>query len=385
MKGQFILWAILMFGVWSYVACSQVKFSSTATCDGVTNAQCTVGPDGVRSFSGTETVKGGKVDVLIVDDNSASMSFEQARLGERFDNFMTLLDGKSVDYRIAITTTDISSASNVARTINQSGALQDGRLITMNGGYKFLTPSIGTAQSRNSVFNSTIKRPETLVCEKFIIDWVDSGKSMVGAEYNDGYIANCPSADERGLFAASLVVKNNPDQFIRSEADLAIIILSDEDVRSQLYWDKTPGFDLDTKDTAKGAVALIKAAYANKKFAIHSIITKSAACLSVQSSQTRGLVSGSYGWEYNNASQLTGGVSGDICANDYTSQLKDIFNNITANIVDKISLQCSNPQDLQVDAQGNSYRVEGNQIIFARKLPIGAQVNYSYKCTSAVN
>ena len=267
--------------------------------------------------------------------------------------------------------------------MNLNGALQDGNLITLSGGYKFITPLTGSSATRNSIFNSAINRPETLACENFIISWVNAGKSMSTQEYHDNYVNSCPSTDERGLYAANLVVHNNPNAFVRPEADLAIIVLSDEDERSQLYWNRTPGFDLETFDKAQGLVDQVKAKYPSKKFAVHSFITKTQACLDVQNNQTQGVVSGSFGWEYHNASQLTGGVSGSICSADFTSQLSDIYNNITTNITDKIALYCSNPVNLQV-SPNFPYTVTGSEIIFSQKLPVGTSISYTYKCPANV-
>jgi hypothetical protein len=242
---NYVILAVLAFGVGSYIGCAEVKFSANSSCDGLSGGKCVVGPDGMLSVSDVVIVSGGKVDVLIVDDNSASMSFEQNALADRFSNFVNLLESKSMDYRLGITTTDISSGTNPPRAVNQNGALQDGKLIGLDGGFKFVTPQTGDSAFRNKIFNAAIRRNETLECEKFILSWVDAGNSTTTPEYSTAYAEHCPSQDERGLYAANLVLKNNVDSFIRPEADLAVIVLSDEDVRSQLYWYNTPGYDLE--------------------------------------------------------------------------------------------------------------------------------------------
>lgn len=375
----------LALGLWGFVSCSEVKYSANSSCVGVTGSQCVVGPNGDLILSGSEVVGGGKVDILIVNDNSASMSFEQSALASRFANFIGFLDSKEMDYRLSMITTDISSPSNPPRAINQNGLLQDGRLIPLDGGLKFMTPQTGTASQRTLIFEKAIRRNETLSCENFIMSWVDSGRATATPEYQAQYVQHCPSSDERGLYAANLVISNNPDSFIRPEADLAIIILSDEDERSQQYWNNTPGFSLDPLDKAEGLTRTIKDKYPNKKFAIHAFITKTEPCLAAQSSQTRGVVGASYGWEYFKATQLTGGVSGSICSSDFTSQLRDIFNNITVSVLDKIQLYCPAPMDLQVESGGNPFTIVGDQIRFTQKLPVGTKVSYSYKCPPKVN
>ncbi len=96
------------------------------------------------------------------------------------------------------------------------------------------------------MFNQTIQRPETLACEKFIANWIRSHggntSSINSTEYSQGYAQKLSFGDERGIYAANMVVKNNPSSFIRSDAHLAVIFLSDEDERSGLYNDASNGY-----------------------------------------------------------------------------------------------------------------------------------------------
>src|SRR5688500_10837964 len=48
-----------------------------------------------------------KVDVLWVIDNSGSMAEEQENLARNFQSFIELFTRGAVDYRIAVTTTDV--------------------------------------------------------------------------------------------------------------------------------------------------------------------------------------------------------------------------------------------------------------------------------------
>ncbi len=397
----FWVWLGLIAFVGSYTACSGVRFSKQVDLTqyaGAYGAACQQQGDTKVYCEGTEFVSGGKVDILIVDDNSASMSYEQARLASRFNNFISLLDGKSMDYRIAVTTTDVSSSGNPARAANQNGALQDGQLITFPNGSKYATQKDGDLTQRASWFNSVINRQETLNCENFILNWVNNGNSLDSLDYSTQYIANCPSTDERGIYSANLVLKNNPNSFLRPEADLAIIFLTDEDVRSQLYYFNQPGYGLDDSDKASSLITNIKTVYPGKSFGVHAMIVKSAACLSQQNAQTQGLVSASYGYEYNNAVQLAqaamdavGGtsaaakmVAGDICSNDYTTQLKQIFDNISGQIKDSIELGCENPTDLVVTLSTSdstiTHSMIGKTLKFNKKLPVGTSVSYRYSC-----
>ena len=97
--------ATLSFLIGLYVGCSPVKFSLD---DSKCKENGCIVVDGKYSFNYTATAGYGKVDILIVNDNSASMSFEQARLAPRFANFIGDLDSRNIDYRIGMTTTDVS-------------------------------------------------------------------------------------------------------------------------------------------------------------------------------------------------------------------------------------------------------------------------------------
>lgn len=363
--------------------CSAVKFSTKSDCGADTNC---ISQQGFDIYEGTENIGGGKVEVLFLNDNSASMSFEQARLADRLNQFVSQFDQRFIDYRMAVATSDISSSQNPPRTINQNGALQDGRLIKFSNGAAYLTPNSGSSVQKESLFRQVINRPETIACENFITTWISSGKSRETSQYAEEYYKNCPSTDERGIYAANLIVKNNPEGFIRPEADLHIVFLADEDVRSQLYWNNTPGFALEEFDKGDKILTNIKSIYPQKTVGLHAIIVKDASCLGQQSGQLGGVVSGSYGWEYHKATQATGGVSGNICAADYSQQLLSIFDNIQGNIVDKIALKCEGTrleiQNITISSSDPSitYSIVGAEIRFSKKLPVGSSVYYKYKC-----
>lgn len=390
---------LLLFAFSSYFlgACSGVKFSQAFDCE--KDGTCIV-QNGKAFYPGQEyTVDGGKVDILIVNDNSASMSFEQKQMADKFSQFIQNLESKHVNYRIAFTTTDISSAQNAARAINQNGALQDGKLISLSNGKKFLSKDDGDLSKKIGIFKATIERSETLKCEAFIKGWVAAGKKTTGSDYDTEYYNNCPSGDERGIYAAHLVVKNNPDSFLREDADFHIIFLADEDERSQLYI-QGGQYGLEDMDRGKNLAQFIRTTYPSKNFGIHPIIVADPYCLPLQDKQLVD-TTGSYGHQYNyarkealaimNAERSQKGlplvemVLGDICASDYSSQLYNIFDNVVAPIVDNFAIKCSNPQDLNVTVNTSdssiAHELQGNVIRFNKKLPVGTKVKISsYSC-----
>lgn len=352
-----------------YIGCAKVQFSDVPAEGGAG-----VTPGAIQ----TGTKDGGKkaVDILFVVDNSASMSTEQASMASRFTNFIATLNSAGLDYRIGIITTDISDAtSNPPRAINQNGALQDGKLVAFPNGSFFLTPA---TPNINTQFNSTIQRQETANCEAFL-----SSSTPTSANYTVDYLANCPSGDERGIYAANMFLMNNSSAMIRPEAHLAVIFLADEDERSRLY-STNSAYALATLDQPTTLISNLQTLGSGKSFAVHSIIVKpgDSACKAIQDSQMHN-VKGSYGDQYAQATSLTGGILGDVCAADYTSQLNNIGYNITAH-VNEIELGCANPEVISVEFNpvpgAPTWTLQGSKIVFSSTLPVNMVVNYSWRC-----
>ncbi len=128
-----------------------------------------------------------QADVLFVVDNSCSMSEEQASLGSNLSSFLTLAQSQGVDYHIAVTTTDV---------VRERGAFV--------GSPRYITPMTANAETtfRNTVTN--------------------------GTRGTNG------SSDEQGLEAAYLAL-TDPNLsganagFLRADAALAVIVVSDEE------------------------------------------------------------------------------------------------------------------------------------------------------------
>jgi hypothetical protein len=404
----------------SYVACAPTKFEQQPTVSCVGDNCVTIVPG--RVVTQTVRASGGLVDILIVNDNSGSMSFEQSRMAERFSSFVSALDSRQIDYRIAITTTDISSSANPARAINGYGALQDGKLIPFGGanGPTFIT---NQTAGRDQLFAQTIVRNETLQCENFLRANVNA--DTTSASYQQGILANCPSGDERGIAAASRALQNSAF-FIRPNAHLAIVFLADEDVRSGLYA-QSLSYALSAEDLPQNLIASVNSRFPGKTLSVHSILVRpgslkagvsasqaatqisqiaangridttkrpteffnsgDSGCLNEQSNQVNAgssnAVRGSYGYLYALASRMTNGIEGDICAQDYGSQLYDIGFNIVERLRE-VTLFCSNPTEMTVSfvpEAAITYVVSGNKLTFSQELPVGTRADLSYRCSA---
>ena len=326
------------------VACSPVKFDKKAEVGSICGADgvaCVTQCEGEACFDHITVSKTSgqqQVDILVVNDNSGSMSPEQAKMGSKFPTFISSLG--SLNYRIAMTTTDISDGTSYAlsetKTMppNQGSSrlknvVQDGNLITFGNGAKFLEGANGSASSMNeSYFNQAVKREETLTCEQ--------------SNY-----ANCPSNDERGVFAATLAIEKNESSFLRPIAHLAVIILSDEDERGisdsrsaknsndqaliNLY--KRENYDLPATLLSK-----FKTKYPGKSISVHPIIVRpgDSSCLNTQ---TVGNIRGVEGYTYSELFSLTGGTMGSICESDYGSTLTEIGNYVQKESI-SLPFQC---------------------------------------------
>lgn len=126
------------------------------------------------------------VDVLWVVDNSGSMSDIVTHLGDRFNSFLTSFDSLGIDYRIAVTSTDMDSPG-------QQGRFQGSTKVIRKGSGNPL------AEFR---------------------DATDLGSSGSGSE---------KGADAAYAALTSPLIDNENAGFIREDAVLAIVVISDED------------------------------------------------------------------------------------------------------------------------------------------------------------
>jgi hypothetical protein len=301
-----------------------------------------------------------KVDVLFIVDNSGSMGPEQASMANKVQNMLNLIQG--MNYHVAVTNTDPNSNASLGG---------DGRLMEFDGipGTKFLTntTSIGTA---NTAIANTIQMGE-------------SG-----------------SGQERGILITHRVIEralNNSSsaegQFLRADAALAVVLISDEDecsgTNGVLYGDcKAPN---NAKDTPTSIIEKVTSTWPGKPFNFHSIVTVDQACVEQQriadniSDGAGGLRQrANIGTIYKQLSLATESIIGNVCASDYTSQLNGIGTSITQT-GKVIQLNCAPAEGkpIIVTKDGTTYAdiptVAGAKLMFNNDLQLG---NYSieYYC-----
>lgn len=375
---------ILFIALSIYVGCSSVKFG-TAPSDVCLsyNAQygegtCEVTPEGLRF---RHSHHAGQVDVLFVDDNSGSMSQEQKQMGEKFPHFLGSVAG--LDYNIGIITTDISVTDvdesstryNGPREANGNGAFQDGNLLTFSNGEVILRPNTPFA---DDLFKETIQREETVNCE------------------NSGFEReSCPSPDERGIYAINMALDRADSRFFRKDSHLAVVILSDEDERSD--GGRQTGYPMEDYDLADTLVTKLSQQFGfAKTMSVHAVIVEpdDHKCLDEQTKQHR--VGAFFGEQYYflaypdealmSMGNIIEGEVGSICSNDYGRELGDIGSKIQQN-VNLIQLACQpEPGSLAVAFEPNrgslsTYQVDDyNRIELDPPVPSGTTVFVDYLC-----
>lgn len=201
------------------------------------------------------------------------MADKQANLGRYFDNFIRDFITKNVDFKMAITTSDTSSSSRKGKMVTGSDTL------------------LTSAQARADE-----------------ADFFDNFARLVKVGIQgSGY--------EKGLEATEGFMQNHANSWLRPEAYLAVVILSDEEDQSP----KTPAQYTDYLKTFKNEAGLVK---------VYSIVDKN--LRNMQNNISQGFQ------RYADASTNTAGVVGDIYE-DFSTVLGDMGNSII-NLLDSFAL-----------------------------------------------
>lgn len=249
-----------------------------------------------------------KIDVLWVVDNSGSMEPRQNNLANNFQAFMTEFTRNDIDYRIAVTTTDI---------FKEAGAFVGAPSILSP-----TTPSVINAFANNIKVGSNGSPYEV---------GMDAARLALEGQKarNDAKVAQCKSScpnDNRAACETSCEVNSQFD-FLRTDAYLYLIFVSDEEDRSS----EDVRFFYRYFETVKGVG--------------NDGMVTTAAIMGDVPSNTCGATPGQ---RYQDLSNLTGGEVGSICDENFSETLKKLANNAVG-LKRKFLLQdAPNLQTLQV-------------------------------------
>jgi hypothetical protein len=290
----------------------------------------------------------GRIGILFVVDNSASMTKELQSIAHQFTSFLDNI--KKTDYHIAIITTDWEN--------------DRGRFLLFPNGQKFLSNPGGNSSVHNqnvSYFQQVVKRP-------------------VGN--ND---------DERGIYALNMALDNaGHSDFFRPHSLFMVIIISDEDERS--FGGNVPnGYygevkSLETYDLPETFFRKVSHHNQYSIVEVHSII------IPPGDSHCKNQAGGVEGHIYAQASNpsddilrrygnIRRGHVGSICSSNYSSQLGPIANTLLG--VPPIPLPCfpvAGTVSLQVEGRRVNFRLEGRKVIIEDQVSFGSKARVTLRC-----
>ncbi|MBZ4417001.1 choice-of-anchor D domain-containing protein [Myxococcus sp. RHSTA-1-4] len=292
-----------------------------------------------------------KVDVLFVVDNSGSMMEEQQSLGQNFAAFLTAANKASVDYRIGVTTTGLDpSPGGWSECPGGAQGGENGRLFPVDGSRpRIITPS--TPNAAGVFANNT----RVGVCH-----WNEQGLDAAHRALSDPLLYQ--QDDPRTPLAG-----DGNGGFLREEAKLAIIFLSDEEDFSSQPVSFYETYFLALKGNDKS------------KLSINAIVGPAdlSTCPTSSSSGNR----------YIQLAQATGGAVESICTPNWAASLEKLSNSAFGlNRKFPLSEQPADPARIVVDVNGARvpsgwhYDAGTNAIIFDRDAApqAGAMVEVTY-------
>ncbi len=322
-------------------ACSEVEFTELPQTISLCETEPCVAPippdPELIEKSGQVTVDqeshGGKVDILVVVDNSISMYDEQQKMGDRFGDFIEELG--DVDWQLAFTTTDARSGYNHPRF--------GGRLLDLVG-------------TRGKILNK--KTPNMLQIFKNTID-----RSSDQYDCGFGFDLPCASNTEEPLKAIiqAVQLKDSTNQgFFRTNAALAVIVLSDENEES--IGGRTATKPITVIETIKNSFG------DSKKFSVYGIIIQPEDGRCLAANQPDGV----FGTHVHSLAGLTGGITRSLCDADYRPSMKAISRDVKKILkVHEIVLDhrpVKNSVLVRFIPESNNvkWKVAGNKVVFEK-------------------
>ncbi len=285
--------------------------------------------------------KPAKLDILVVIDNSRSMTKAQKDMAHKMDSFIEQL--KEVDWQLSVTNTDVSSKRYGMK----------GELIEFDEtGLKVLKPY---TPFRKEKFLHAIIRPETpRPCN-----------------------TNCPSSDERGLEAVFLAIeksRNKTRNLFRNGVEFTVVLLSNEDEGSNGL--AGTGRSLVTPEKV---LRKFHKVFSQKTLQFHSLIVLPGdkRCREEQGSTAN---YGSFAFEL---SQKTNGLSKSICSKNYSKELEEIGkkprNPVKVFHLKKEPFLPSLKVTVQPQQENSQFIIDGKKLIFEVAPPLNSKIIVSYR------
>ena len=304
-----------------------------------------------KKLTATEDTTNNQLDMLLVIDDSGSMSDDSSRLATKLNGFVNKLKNSGIDWQMCVTTTsaedyqddDGKRKGDYGRPIQWQGG-NSGHILRKNSG------------NLNQIFIDTIY-------------YLYYTPRSVGGVPIGG------SAIEEGIKAMNLSVQDNSrSNCYRDKAALSVIVISDEKEGS------FPDYTLEYLNTPQSFIQTVKNNFSpGKRLTVNSIVVKDSLCQQQQGGET---VAG-IGHEYIELSNLTGGSVQSICQSDYSIALNDIHNKIDQSL-SGLPLACvpTSKPTVTVDYRDYTHNVtvSGNQLFFNPIVQGPATIRGSYFC-----
>lgn len=335
----------MIVAAFTFVGCAEVSFETippnpTSKTDvDVPEPQPEPTPEPPASKYTTEQFtfinKKPELDILVVVDNSTSMYEEQQKLGARLESFTDALE--EVDWQIGVTTTDIQSVAHGKK----------GELLNIHNSSSNVLTSKNT--NYKNKFLKTVVRQETLDCKP-----------------------DCPSSNEQPLLATMLNIeksKSKTKQLYRQNADLVVVILTDEDELSTGPSDATKPDEV---------IKTFNSMWPNKNISAFGVIIEPGDydCLNSQE------LDGQFATHVAELSHKTSGKTVSICENDYANGMQDIGERARL-LINAIQLQHSpKVNSIEVKVDGETYKnwmLVGKKLLVRDKLADGTKITIKYE------
>lgn len=251
-------------------------------------------------------LEAGEVDVLLVVDNSCSMAPYQEKLASNFESFLTYFDEGGIDYRIGVTTTTITDLPE---------------------------PPYLAVRSCEEADDDQPCAEEEIICTQadvnkvpepgYLVQNVILDRSVNDADaifQNIVKVGVCGSGNEMGMESALRVLENPNNGFIREDAYLSVIYVSDEEDTSPLG-----------VNTYINEMRALKDPLQRDIFNASSLVISDLAQCDITDRNFQGTI----GTRYVDFADQTNGLIENICADDFStianelslrsSRLNDIF------------------------------------------------------------
>ena len=242
------------------------------------------------SFQQTAVYQPRKLDVLFLVDNSGSMSSSQNNLAANFSSFIDRFITKGYDFKIAVGTTDAYY------------------------GDQFLSTGCSLCTVNQTRFRSGVAPSPVYVIDK---NNYDLGLASEVTRLKSEFSANVKvgisgSGDERAFSSIKALLNSSLNSgFHRSDAYLAIIVVSDEEDFSQDNYTMNETYTnpaLHTVQSYKDFLNTFTGAQSGVDYSVSTISILDSTCLATLGSGRK------IGQRYMQLADLTGGTKNSLCA-----------------------------------------------------------------------